>query len=141
MPEESGISDRSSMWDIVSLDEAVETDDPSKREGGTHLKYGKVKGLSLSDADFTKTLSLVPLPSFAGSSSPNSLRRYVPLVNARTVLSNLSLGVYSLTRQAANPAPLFSRPKVRVADSRPWLTSFQMIDSSRRRSRGSRWTL
>ena len=42
MPEESGISDRSSMWDIVSLDEAVDTDDPSKREGGTHLKYGKL---------------------------------------------------------------------------------------------------
>ena len=40
MPED-GTSDRASTsWDIVSLDEAVETDDGSRREGGTHLKYG-----------------------------------------------------------------------------------------------------
>jgi len=40
MPED-GSSDRASTsWDIVSLDEAVETDDGSRREGGTHLKYG-----------------------------------------------------------------------------------------------------
>ena len=39
MPED-GPSDRASTWDIVSLDEAVETDDGSRREGGTHLKYG-----------------------------------------------------------------------------------------------------
>ena len=43
MPDDSGSSDRASNWDIVSLDEAVETDDPSRREGGTHLKYGKAK--------------------------------------------------------------------------------------------------
>lgn len=41
MPDESAAVDRASTWDIVSLDEAVETDDPSKREGGTHLKYGE----------------------------------------------------------------------------------------------------
>jgi 1-phosphatidylinositol-3-phosphate 5-kinase len=41
MPEDNGASDRVSTWDIVSLDEAVETDDPSRREGGTHLKYGR----------------------------------------------------------------------------------------------------
>jgi 1-phosphatidylinositol-3-phosphate 5-kinase len=40
MPED-GSSDRASTWDVVSLDEAVETDDGSRREGGTHLKYGK----------------------------------------------------------------------------------------------------
>jgi hypothetical protein len=39
MPEE-GSSDRASTWDIVSLDEAVDTDDGTRREGGTHLKYG-----------------------------------------------------------------------------------------------------
>lgn len=40
MPDD-GATERSSMWDIVSLDEAVETDDGSSRkEGGTHLKYG-----------------------------------------------------------------------------------------------------
>ena len=42
MPADSGPNDRASTWDIVSLDDAVETDDPSKREIGTHLKYGKV---------------------------------------------------------------------------------------------------
>jgi len=41
MPDETLNTDRTSTWDIVSLDEAVETDDPSKREGGTHMKYGK----------------------------------------------------------------------------------------------------
>jgi hypothetical protein len=41
MPEDgANVADRSSVWDIVSLDEAIETDDPSRREGGTHLKYG-----------------------------------------------------------------------------------------------------
>ena len=41
MPEDTMSSDRSSTWDIVSLDEAMETDEPGKREGGTHLKYGE----------------------------------------------------------------------------------------------------
>ena len=41
MPDETLSTDRTSTWDIVSLDEAVETDDPGKREGGTHMKYGK----------------------------------------------------------------------------------------------------
>jgi 1-phosphatidylinositol-3-phosphate 5-kinase len=43
MPEDAGGADRSSssMWDIVSLDEAIEPEDASRREGGTHLKYGK----------------------------------------------------------------------------------------------------
>ncbi|KAK4687031.1 hypothetical protein P7C73_g3088, partial [Tremellales sp. Uapishka_1] len=45
MPEDGG-GDRSSAWDIVSLDEAVETDDASKREGGTHLKYDFESGAS-----------------------------------------------------------------------------------------------
>jgi hypothetical protein len=40
MPDE-GSTDRASSWDMVSLDEAVETDDGSRGEGGTHLKYGK----------------------------------------------------------------------------------------------------
>ena len=39
MPEDIARGERASTWDIVSLDEAVETDDPS-RESGTHLKYG-----------------------------------------------------------------------------------------------------
>mgnify|MGYP007001961199 CR=1 FL=1 len=41
MPDETASGERTSAWDMVSLDEAVETDDPSKREGGTHLKYGE----------------------------------------------------------------------------------------------------
>ncbi len=41
MPDDASINgDRNSTWDVVSLDEAIETDDPMKREGGTHLKYG-----------------------------------------------------------------------------------------------------
>lgn len=40
MPEDLA-ADRASTWDIVSIDEAVETDDPTRREGGTHLKYGE----------------------------------------------------------------------------------------------------
>lgn len=40
MPEDIA-TDRASTWDIVSVDEAIETDDPSRREGGTHLKYGQ----------------------------------------------------------------------------------------------------
>lgn len=39
MPEDIA-TDRASTWDIVSVDEAIETDDGSRREGGTHLKYG-----------------------------------------------------------------------------------------------------
>jgi 1-phosphatidylinositol-3-phosphate 5-kinase len=48
MPEDAsgGTADRSSMWDIVSLDEAVEPDDSSRREGGTHLKYGELSSLA-----------------------------------------------------------------------------------------------
>jgi 1-phosphatidylinositol-3-phosphate 5-kinase len=42
MPDDSA-TERGSTWDMVSLDEAVETDDGSSRkEGGTHLKYGKL---------------------------------------------------------------------------------------------------
>lgn len=41
MPEDTFHGERASTWDIVSLDEAVETDDPLRREGGTHLKYGE----------------------------------------------------------------------------------------------------
>jgi 1-phosphatidylinositol-3-phosphate 5-kinase len=41
MPEDTMPSDRASTWDIVSLDEAMDTDEPSKHEGGTHLKYGE----------------------------------------------------------------------------------------------------
>lgn len=40
MPEDIS-TDRASTWDIVSVDEAIETDDPARREGGTHLKYGQ----------------------------------------------------------------------------------------------------
>lgn len=40
MPDD-GAAERGSTWDIVSLDEAVETDDGMRREGGTHLKYGE----------------------------------------------------------------------------------------------------
>ena len=51
MPED-GTSDRASTsWDIVSLDEAVETDDGSRKEGGTHLKYGMSSSLPLDDAN------------------------------------------------------------------------------------------
>ena len=51
MPED-GTSDRASTsWDIVSLDEAVETDDGSRREGGTHLKYGKCSFRTCDKAD------------------------------------------------------------------------------------------
>lgn len=52
MPDEQLNSDRVSTWDIVSLDEAVETDDPSRREGGTHLKYGWCKIHTCPIADF-----------------------------------------------------------------------------------------
>jgi hypothetical protein len=51
MPEE-GSSDRASTWDIVSLDEVVDTDDGTRREGGTHLKYG-------ASADYEKLLAKV----------------------------------------------------------------------------------
>lgn len=51
MPEDGSVADRASSWDIVSLDEAMETDDPSKREGGTHLKYGESNSTSTNDAD------------------------------------------------------------------------------------------
>jgi 1-phosphatidylinositol-3-phosphate 5-kinase len=40
MPED-GSTDRASTWDVVSLDEAMDGDDPYRREGGTHLKYGE----------------------------------------------------------------------------------------------------
>lgn len=40
MPEDAS-TDRASTWDIVSLDEAIDADDASRREGGTHLKYGQ----------------------------------------------------------------------------------------------------
>lgn len=43
MPEDIGATDRASTWDIVSLDEAVEMDEPSRREFGTHLKYGNFR--------------------------------------------------------------------------------------------------
>ncbi len=55
MSEDLGSSDRASTWDIVSLDEAVEMDDPSRREAGTHLKYGisdQLCSTMLTIADF-----------------------------------------------------------------------------------------
>jgi len=54
MPEDTGSNDRASTWDIVSLDEAVETDDPSRREGGTHLKYGMRIRLLYMEADICR---------------------------------------------------------------------------------------
>ena len=41
MPEDAGAGDKSSTWDIVSMDEAVDADDPARSDAGTHLKYGK----------------------------------------------------------------------------------------------------
>jgi 1-phosphatidylinositol-3-phosphate 5-kinase len=59
MPED-GTSDRASTsWDIVSLDEAVETDDGSRREGGTHLEYGMWSSRSLDDADVRLRIWLI----------------------------------------------------------------------------------
>lgn len=47
MPEDTAsLHDRTSAWDIVSLDEAIDTDDPSRREGGNHLKYDFESGSS-----------------------------------------------------------------------------------------------
>ena len=45
MPED-GPTDRASTWDVVSLDEAMDVDDPYRREGGTHLKYGMSRSRS-----------------------------------------------------------------------------------------------
>jgi hypothetical protein len=47
MPEDAMSGERVSTWDIVSLDEAVETDDSSRKEVGTHLKYGQPVGLDM----------------------------------------------------------------------------------------------
>lgn len=68
MPEDTNSGDRgdrSSMWDIVSLDEAVEPDDSSRREGGTHLKYG----MSTQDICCGMRQLLTVIPDFDSGSS------------------------------------------------------------------------
>ena len=40
MPEEVAAGDKPSTWDIVSMDEALDADDPARSDAGTHLKYG-----------------------------------------------------------------------------------------------------
>lgn len=109
MPEE-GSSDRASTWDIVSLDEAVDTDDGSRREAGTHLKYGKH---SLYDQADPQISNLGHQPSFVGSSLPSSLLHSDWLATARTVLSSRWRDVYSLMLLAVNRVRLSSRQKVR----------------------------
>ena len=74
MPDDTASGERTSAWDMVSLDEAVETDDPSKREGGTHLKYGEPRLLPVVvDSFLTGRLRIGCLDHLL----PNLLRRAV----------------------------------------------------------------
>lgn len=96
MPQDSLDTDRASTWDIVSLDEAVETDDPSKREGGTHYKYGQSLNYASRTELTTQTSSRGLLPSFAESFSPSGSRLCERHVNAKIALLRVSRDVYRL---------------------------------------------
>jgi hypothetical protein len=106
MPEDGDAADRSSTWDIVSLDEAVETDDPTRREGGTHLKYGETRHLVAMGDSYLQISSLGLRRSSAVSSLRSSSRRSAQLASARTAFWSRSLAASSLTRPVGSPARL-----------------------------------
>lgn len=111
MPDEV-TTERTSAWDVLSLDEAVEAEDPTRGDAGTHLKYGMSDSLSLCYPDNRQILKAARPQSSAGFSSLSSLPLFDRLVDARTASLSLLRDVSNGTLRAERVALHSSKPRV-----------------------------
>jgi hypothetical protein len=116
MPEE-GTADRASTWDVVSLDEAMDADDPYRREGGTHLQYGTSPNEGRADR---QTLTLARPTSSAESFSPSNSPLCARHVSAKIALLNLWRVVCNSTHPAANRARHSLKPRTIDSSARSY---------------------
>ena len=87
MPGDQG-TERSSTWDIVSVDEAAEAEDLTKREEGTHGVYCELNLVARKWLNGQRSKT-APQPSPVVSTTPSSSRLCAVRVHARRSSSSL----------------------------------------------------